>query len=527
MINSSFGRIGPFVSSLLVSAAALGCGQAMAATVGPLRSVSPALSPFAGCTADAVGTQSGTVYPNTEIEPFVDVRPNNPANMIAGWQQDRWSNGGARGLAAGYSVDAGVTWNTSVPPGVSKCTGGPYDRASDPWVSITAGGTAYFMSLAFNQDLPDGRFGPNAMLVSRSFDGGATWTNPITLRADGAGRALNDKNSLTADPVDGSYAYAVWDRLVDYSLPGNLRAGGARGARLRAEFLRSRVAGGTDNAPAAGVALFFEGPTYFTRTTDGGNTWEVARKIYDPGRNRQTINNIVEVGTSGRIHLFFTDIDNIGRAFVSTLLSTDYGKTFNKAPRRVAEIRSSATYAITPDTQQSIRDAGILFDSAIDRSTGRLYAVWQDARFRGVEEVAFSQSLDGGKSWSAPIRVNATPANAAAPLRQQAFIPQVAVSGGKVVVTYYDFRNDGPVGELADAWVVTCAAECASAASWGGEARLTASSFDFANAPVARGLFLGDYVGLAATPAIAVPLFGVTSGVGDSADLVTRYVIPD
>jgi hypothetical protein len=35
------------------------------------------------------------------------------------------------------------------------------------------------------------------------------------------------------------------------------------------------------------------GPSYFTRTTDGGLTREAARPIYDPGLDRQTINQIV------------------------------------------------------------------------------------------------------------------------------------------------------------------------------------------------------------------------------------------
>src|SRR5262245_45243899 len=38
-------------------------------------------------------------------------------------------------------------------PKVSLCAGGKYQRASDPWVTFGADGTAYFMSLAFNEDL--------------------------------------------------------------------------------------------------------------------------------------------------------------------------------------------------------------------------------------------------------------------------------------------------------------------------------------------------------------------------------------
>jgi hypothetical protein len=72
-------------------------------------------------------------------------------------------------------------------PKTSACTGGRFKRASDPWVSFSLDGTAYYMTLAFDPDLPNGAFGPNAMLVNRSIDGGISWSNPIVLKKDGAG----------------------------------------------------------------------------------------------------------------------------------------------------------------------------------------------------------------------------------------------------------------------------------------------------------------------------------------------------
>jgi len=57
----------------------------------------------------------------------------------------------------------------------TACTGGPFKRASDPWVSFSPNGTAYYFTLAFDPDLPNGAFGRNALLVSRSTNGGQTW----------------------------------------------------------------------------------------------------------------------------------------------------------------------------------------------------------------------------------------------------------------------------------------------------------------------------------------------------------------
>ena len=57
---------------------------------------------------------------------------------------------------------------------------------------------------------------------------GRSWSGPITLIQDPDGQALNDKNSITADDTDANYAYAVWDRLRDFTLPP--QDGGGAGA---------------------------------------------------------------------------------------------------------------------------------------------------------------------------------------------------------------------------------------------------------------------------------------------------------
>ena len=202
-------------AGLLLAGTAL---PATAADLDPLQKISRA-SPFADCIADRVERQPGKNYPQTEIEPYIDANPSDPRNLIVVWQQDRWSNGGARGNVSAYTTDGGATWRTVVPPKISSCTGGEYKRATDPWVSIAPDGMAYFMSLALDPDLPSGAFGRNAMLVNRSTDGGRSWSDPITLIEDPAGQFLNDKNSITADDTDPRFAYAVWDRLRAFDIP--------------------------------------------------------------------------------------------------------------------------------------------------------------------------------------------------------------------------------------------------------------------------------------------------------------------
>src|SRR5919201_3432306 len=122
----------------LLLSATLGVSAARA-VVGPLSLMSGP-TPFpTGCEGTP---QTGTNYPNAEVEPWMDDNPLNARNLIAVWQQDRWSDGGAHGLVTGVSEDAGRTWTRRTPPTFSRCAGGTaanggdYARASAPWVSF-------------------------------------------------------------------------------------------------------------------------------------------------------------------------------------------------------------------------------------------------------------------------------------------------------------------------------------------------------------------------------------------------------
>jgi hypothetical protein len=193
--------------------------------------------------------------------------------------------------------------------------------------------------------------------------------------------------------------------------------------------------------------------------------------------------------------------------FVRVLRSTDKGSTWS-GPFTIA--RLGAIGASDPETGDPVRDGSIIPDIAVDQTaaagptSGRLYTVWQDASLNGgaADAIAFSQSLDGGLSWSAPIKVNKTPTNI--PIgNQQAFTASVDVSSdGTVAVTYYDFRNNtAAVPLLTDYFIVHChptsPTACADPANWVNELKVTDTSFDMRQAPDAGGFFTGDYEGLA------------------------------
>ena len=172
-----------------------------------------------------------------EVEPYVAIDPQNASHLIGVWQQDRWSDGGARGLRTGYSFDGGLTWSLTQ-AAFSRCTGGnaanggDFARASDPWVTIGPDGIAYQIAIAFNGDT-FAASSSSAVLASRSTDGGRTWSDPATLIRDGS-RAVQRQG------IDHRRSRYAGVRVCDVGPP---RPGRQRPGVVRAHDQRRTVVG--------------------------------------------------------------------------------------------------------------------------------------------------------------------------------------------------------------------------------------------------------------------------------------------
>jgi hypothetical protein len=526
--------------ALLVATASLVVGVATSAantymTTGPTLASGGAtpFGPGCGGAGEAFHTSAEPTplnFPDTVVEPWFQVNPQDPMDLVGFWQQDRWSDGGAHGLVAGVSHDGGATWTRSW-PALSNCAGGTaangggYERSSDPWISWSPNpsnglGTLHAISISFDRSTAH-----NAVLTSRSRDGGDTWSPPTTLREDNSNSGplanlFNDKESITADRVDTNNVYAVWDRIES---PNN---------------------NPLTPAQAYANALAFRGPTWFARSTDNGATWEPARKIFAPQQSRtQTIGNQIVVRPDGTL------VDGFNyRQFThghgtqpgdnaAVIFSSDQGTTWSSSATIIANMgdtgnRDPEPVACPGDNTPStpcllVRTGDIIPDFAVDYSggstNGYMYAVWQAHRTATVQQlgstlpvddtILLSRSTDGGHTWSTPVKVNHTTAG------KQAFTASVHVSSnGDVAVTYYDFRNDvlGDNELSTDYWVVHCHAatsNCTQQSSWGDENSLTpAGSFDMRSAPYAVGYFVGDYEGLDNFGTTFTPFFVQANG---------------
>lgn len=401
----------------------------------------------------------GTWTLDDALEPVVVANPVNPKNIVAAWIQGLFQN-----IVAAVSFDGGKTWQ-QVPIPLTVCAGGPFVGAGDPWLSFAPNGDLHAVALVGNT------LETRVLGASKSVDGGLHWSFPVVINDITA--PIPDHPSLTADPNDARFVYAVWDR----------DGGGGRGLSA------------------------------FSRSTDGGLTWEAQRTLVKPDAHTAIQFSQILVlpdGTLVDLYAQYFSTQNrkpITQTSLQLVRSTNHGKKWSDPIYAVTMTPlytpDGSTSVIDPETGQVVNDPTNP-SFAVDRRNGNLYAVWEDGRFSNFQnnDVAFSMSADGGFTWSAPIRINQTPLNIPVSSRQS-FFPVIAVAeDGTIGVSYYDFRfNDPNPGLPTDYWLVQCQ-PCAQKpatdpANWRNEVRLTDCSFDME----ACGMFLdtfrpGEYYGL-------------------------------
>ncbi len=401
-----------------------------------------------------------TVFYGSSVEPTIAVNPKNKNYLVAVWQQDRVSNGGALQAGVVYSKDGGIHWHKSNIP-FQICEGGINQRSGDEWLSYSADGSkVYLCAAVLNATQVPNTENQFGVVVTISEDDGATWSEPRYLFSSmnylnepTKQFANSDKTSITADPNDFRNAIVVF-----------------------ANF--------NPSSSSHGVAQS-------SYTTTCGKNWSAVQLLYDPfpdltqqglsngiQNDNQASNNVVVIlpkkckapNVNGdwldfTVRVYAkpnaTDAQYTNDSFpfqysltdIVAIRSKDQGKTWNPhsevvVPSFVNHLLYTGGY--TYDSHGNIigglgtlmRNDQTVPSYNVNPRNGFLYVAYQTSEFRPdqLQQIGLVTSRDGGHTWSTPIQINRTPPNASNP---QAFAPFVAVTKkGRVGVLYFDFRND-------------------------------------------------------------------------------------
>ncbi|MFN2466482.1 MAG: hypothetical protein ABR598_09495 [Candidatus Dormibacteria bacterium] len=372
--------------ALMVGVPARGSLQADAASSTVLLRDVRAATDRLAATSQAT-TPDDYIQPDTQVEPSIAANPNNPDNVVTGYQEGRVAGGGDATNGFATTMDGGRTWTYGEVPHLTSYPGqnGPYDRASDAVVAFGTANDVYYSSLVFSPVSGTGLQSGMAINVSR--DGGHTFGEPVFF-ADDQLAGLNDKNWVVVDnsSAPGHHkgrVYVVWDRIAavyyDYCDGGcDQLSGWAFGGSFHQLDLGSPYV--TQAIGATPVVLNDGSLAVIFNAAAGG--------VPTGASSEQTLSSFA----TARLTCVVAPLAG-GQPFGTPLV---FGPPIQVADNLQSNVRAQR--------------AGTLPSANYEAKTGTLAVTWEDARFHSeaypVNDVLVSTSSDGGTTWSAPTKVN-------------------------------------------------------------------------------------------------------------------------
>lgn len=393
--------------------------------------------------------------PETLVEPDMAISPLNSQIEVAVAHDGRFANGGAVDISYAWTHDGGATWHHAPVKNLTRATGGPWDRASDPVVAFGPTGDLYLSILVF-----DATSCPTGVAVLRSTDGGATFGAPILAHESNTCNYSDDKDWLVVDTQPHSphlgRVYVFWTPFL------------------------------TVHGHPAGS------PQVVRWSDDHGATWSQTHVVTAPHQNTQNSQPLIH--RDGTI----TDL-YLGNGFTMFARnSSDGGATW------------SSQVLVTDDAgfgPNGVRCC--LAGGAADPVTGELYAVWEGAG-PGVRDPVLLSTSSDGRHWSAATLVSRD--------REVATIQHVnaavAAYGGRVFVSYGTRDLAVADGHLVQQQV---SASYDAGTTFGAPISLGPVS-NLRWAAVAGGKFPGDYIGASAVKGVFALVWCVSSQPSDPSD---------
>jgi hypothetical protein len=334
-----------------------------------------------------------------------------------------------RPISAFYrSTDGGLSWTGGYLAGfdtIGRLSGGDPSldygprRCANGVFSYTCGAVIYYASLA---DPFGDKVGGEQVTVSRSYDDGATWANPVEATSTDNKSAFDDHEWIAVDHTAGS----PWFGRVHV---------------FWAVFCFACAGNGNGN-----VKL------YVAHSDDGGRTWSKAVQISAGNNNaaqgfRET--GQLAVASDGTVEAFWTEnADSKGKYpdLQVVAVSKDGGATFT-SPITIAGVTDyplSGTPFDVVDLFNRVPGMSARVDCfphpASDPSSTRVYAVWCDFT-GGVGTIKGAVSSDG-LHWTSLGTIAAVPG-------RNAFFPAASVSPTGLVSVAFDALTAPPA---ADPW---------------------------------------------------------------------------
>lgn len=434
-----------------------------------------------------------------QAEEQVAVNPLDPNNVIAGQNDSRI---GFNHCGIDYSLDKGATWGDLLPPFSNHLSpiGHTYDAASDPNVTFSGDGVAWFSCVVFDVNSnASGLFAvPSTVaLKGAAYANVAAGPSKFVVAETADGHTFYDKQFMAGDPRPGhSEAYVTLTKFVSDQ---KCSTGNNPGAYCSSEIFLSKWNGSTWSVP---VSISGDSPALCV----AGNTFD--KKASPSACNFDQGSMPVVNPADGSVFVVW----NNGNT--PTLLNQQLGRRINPDGTMgpvvkvgVDDENQVALCDLGRGPEECVAQLGVRTNDfpaiAIDpTNSSHLVSVWQDARRSrtgaGDYGVVVSDSWDGGATWS--------DANAGGTVLQgftgvARFEPSVAITRkGTTAVSFYQANAYAGTDRLGTYGYGLQAR--AAGGSFGAYVGLSDSQTNPSpQTNAAQAGFLGDYSSIAANTA--------------------------
>lgn len=335
-----------------------------------------------------VDSQGRNIVGDAANEPSLVINPINPNNMLIGWRQFDSITSNFRQAGWAYTMNGGASWTF---PGVLT----PGIFRSDPVLGTDTIGNLFYQSLK----------GDFTLDLFKSTNAGVSWGAPVPSFG-------GDKNWLAIDRSGGigtGNIYGIWQRFSETF-----------------------------------------GLNVFTRSTNGGLSFQSpVPVVFWPTFGT------MDVGADGRLYAAGIDGTNDQDFDHFVVSRSPNAQNPSQSPfftgTQVA-LGGAMAFGGGPNPAGLLGQANVVVDKSTGPTRGYVYLLASVAPFDVADplDVRLSRSIDGGITWSPPVRVNDDPS-----LDNYQWFGALAVApDGRLDAVWYDSRSSGVpnISQLFYAW---------------------------------------------------------------------------